>query len=1251
MSEIESLNNNEDKNDETKKEEVYNTGLGAQGNIEETIFSLLYIMVKENSFPQILAIICLIVEDYQVLNFVFRTEWFPTMPHIVPILVDVLSFEMASVSAFRVLMVIMFIFVIAVISSAVYVAISFHAGRFKSLWPILILRNITTFLMSIFYIPGVHIFIGFIVCSNGYLVRFEEEKCYTPIHLPFFICSIIGLCLFIPYTVLMSSVFVDPLPYNKGNPLTKASGREDLIYCLYRLTLIVIENSTKVLWKSSAPSLYLLCIGIIYMDFKVLRHQPLHNETFNRIRAGIWLGIFLSTFPAIICTLMDEPPKSDWPWIISLLLNIPGFLSGFFMSIKFNKYITSGIYKRLREKKEHNDLMIEKMKNNEIDPEDIEHEDVMRSLERISTNKFTREKIKVFKCEEDCELVCRFVRNNRNPEAYLLMRMLFDEGIKQYPKDAFVFIQYCYYLFSMQNFNKDYSLLDDSKNCVTPYQLLERAAKLKPAFDNRFFISFAAQTMEQIKKSKELDSSKIDISTFVELKTLESSAIKFHLNTLSEFKSLFKKLKESTNPKDCINYTSSLKKISEVQSLADEQYRKLLTKFTGNKDVRQMYYLLLSEVLNLPEQAAKYHFDEKILKMVNDKTNNENTEIYSKNKLNNREIINNNDETNQEISKGSTLNDSKSNNKYDRELIKELGYRKNMKKVFIKPIDKYTFYFDIIIYINFLILSVGSIIIIFLSLNISNNLNEFEISLKSSYLVESLCEKYRIMHLSAICNRKDIWNEKVLETKPFLEDINNNLLDSLKRYSSYDPTDNNINLLYSDQIKHVKENFNVYQIGYMVDRMSTFIETTEYDFNNTQNLIFDTPLRFFIDNEKENFNTIFQEVSKIELNEINNKFNLEVYIIISVTSFITVLYICATFFSLNPLLKLINKMQIEVLRMFRHIPTEYIDNLIAKFDEQTEIIYLNFNVADDNKSINKKDEYSLNSKNSKNKFRRCYTSLVIFILCGGIVFIPTYVNIPNQTSLINLIHNASQRLQLIKSSYIFTLETKIQDRMTYLPGESERLLTASIDSLKKIQHNIRYGKYKAPPSIKIEVLKDLILNPSCKRETQEECDTREFNQEIGYSKNIAELPLDDLINYYIRVSEAYITNNQNNNFTDYYDTQSCCQTIQNINEDKEIQLQQKLQEDIIYGLEKFDHIIIEELKGKNTLCIELTIIFIVVCLIINIMVYRVNIKSVMNEKKHEMNDLITLAFMIPRDVINKVSLYKKFIETGETNDD
>jgi len=33
-------------------------------------------------------------------------------------------------------------------------------------------------------IKGVHIFVGFIVCSDGYLVRFEEEKCYTSLHIP-----------------------------------------------------------------------------------------------------------------------------------------------------------------------------------------------------------------------------------------------------------------------------------------------------------------------------------------------------------------------------------------------------------------------------------------------------------------------------------------------------------------------------------------------------------------------------------------------------------------------------------------------------------------------------------------------------------------------------------------------------------------------------------------------------------------------------------------------------------------------------------------------------------------------------------------------------------------------------------------------------------------------------------------------------------------------------------------------------------
>ena len=100
-------------------------------------------------------------------------------------------------------------------------------------------------------------------------------------------------------------------------------------------------------------------------------------------------------------------------------------------------------------------------------------------------------------------------------------------------------------------------------------------------------------------------------------------------------------------------------------------------------------------------------------------------------------------------------------------------------------------------------------------------------------------------------------------------------------------------------------------------------------------------------------------------------------------------------------MKLINKIQIEVLRMFRHIPTEYIDDLINKFDEQTEIIYLNFNVADDNKSSNKKDDFAVNSKNKKNNLRGCYIALFIFILFGAAVFIPTYVCI----KYITIIHD------------------------------------------------------------------------------------------------------------------------------------------------------------------------------------------------------------------------------------------------------
>jgi len=157
-----------------------------------------------------------------------------------------------------------------------------------------------------------------------------------------------------------------------------------------------LENTTKVLLHSSAESLYLLSIGIALMDYKVLRHHPLHNSTFNRIRAGIWFGIFISTIPAIIFTI-KEPPQSHWPWILSLVLNIPGFITGFFLSIRFHKSVLSGIYKRLREKKMLEELTLEKIKNNEIDPEDLENDHVAQSLDRIGNLYIYNKKFKAKK--------------------------------------------------------------------------------------------------------------------------------------------------------------------------------------------------------------------------------------------------------------------------------------------------------------------------------------------------------------------------------------------------------------------------------------------------------------------------------------------------------------------------------------------------------------------------------------------------------------------------------------------------------------------------------------------------------------------------------------------------------------------------------------------------------------------------------------------------------------------------------------
>ncbi|OUM56940.1 hypothetical protein PIROE2DRAFT_18236 [Piromyces sp. E2] len=114
---------------------------------------------------------------------------------------------------------------------------------------------------------------------------------------------------------------------------------------------------------------------------------------------------------------------------IAIILFILTIIAGYFINDYCYGRLLKKIYKKFQEKYIVNELK----KSTSIDelkysPDKLKKKNVYKSIERITKEVYIKKEIKVFNNCYECEIACRFLRNNRNIEAYLLMKKLFEEG-------------------------------------------------------------------------------------------------------------------------------------------------------------------------------------------------------------------------------------------------------------------------------------------------------------------------------------------------------------------------------------------------------------------------------------------------------------------------------------------------------------------------------------------------------------------------------------------------------------------------------------------------------------------------------------------------------------------------------------------------------------------------------------------------------------------------------------------------------
>ncbi|KAJ3292032.1 hypothetical protein HK104_005610 [Borealophlyctis nickersoniae] len=497
--------------------------------------------------------------------FSFRSHFYVDMPTWAHYATNPLSYRPHDYQAFSILLGIVIGIVALAILLAAKVAVSFESGKFAgfSLWALKTLRMVTKLLGTVLLMPFLEVLLAALQCfgPDHTLVDFPDVQCFQGGYASATIVVIVMLCVFVPFTIIMSAIYVEPSP-KRVSPLARAPiGRLDTIYVLCRMIL------TAVFVFSSDPRVqlgFLIPVNVA-LCFLIVHHQPFYRSVFNQIRAACYFASAFTSFVALLAYLAD-PGGIGFP-VAAAASGPVGAVAGVFTCRMAYQMTVNRVYRRMKLKydvtgdglragsslkagssqKPVNILRSKSMGDaGKVEAGYGNDEDIYRHMSTIAKTRNRPKTIRVFASVVEVELACRFLHNNRSPEAFFMVEEIFEEGFRQYPKDSMLQLVYADYLETYE-FPRGHE----------PAVCIQKAKSLKPAFDSRFFIFIQDRLLEQSKRTEGLN-------------------------------------------------TSTLNMISEAEQEATNYYQKLISRWPKSKVLLRMYATFLLQIKHDKETAEKF---------------------------------------------------------------------------------------------------------------------------------------------------------------------------------------------------------------------------------------------------------------------------------------------------------------------------------------------------------------------------------------------------------------------------------------------------------------------------------------------------------------------------------------------------------------------------------------------------------------------------------------------------------------------
>ncbi|ORY78701.1 hypothetical protein LY90DRAFT_70311 [Neocallimastix californiae] len=751
---------------------------------------------------------------------------------------------------------------------------------------------------------------------------------------------------------------------------------------------IIYSNGINIMYTIIGGNIVVI-LSFLYLAFIQLKNQPYYSNTVNNYKFAIYFSIgsfSLYSFIVYISKINSSQFVCDIsPFILIVLL---------ILSYKFNSFYQNKTVKRIYKKFQEKEMINKLRKTTSSDelklsPDKLKNKKIFQSVERITKEVYIKKDIKVFNNYFECETACRFLRHNRDIEAFLLMKKLFEEGINQFKHEADIYIMAWYYIYSMKKFYKENNLLAkydlELFNCEN---ILNSAMELKLDMRRKYLINKALTYIEIEKRENTMKINSQDIESSIKLEELKLNAIKCHIHGLKEIKNLFTKLRSSTNSKNVALYSSNISSICRYQNLANSKYSHIIRQFPDATDIVQYYVIFLTDVMNNDELAYKYSLG--IPKINNQNSQNgSSNEVTSKSNDKNNSSLNNNFNARKALFSSSNSLGSNQQSDYSstsgigKELRKKINSKNYMMKKYVNPIKSLKFNMNIFIILFILVFGIQILVTVYIFNKTGAYSEVLALNMNIPGAIATAAFNVRLLSYSLMLGNMKYYGKYIGALKGALGYLDNLNSPSVSEYMDievsenlaapvgYYAYDNYESLTLADSYKKFITN-----VKYCINREPLRVNETLFD------ILYEPHFRYFIVNSKRDFDLMFSQCKKVLYNKIIKLFDIidTTFFIFQIVLIIIILYIA--YITFIPLKKVTYKISSNAFRMFKYFSKENFEYIITNYEEKIETLCENFDLDKDITENNLKKE----NKKSYTKIKLIISYIIIigYVLVSGL---------------------------------------------------------------------------------------------------------------------------------------------------------------------------------------------------------------------------------------------------------------------------